>query len=157
MPPSEQSHDSVRAVLWQGDCLRLLDQRLLPREETYVDCRTPEDVARVAKARGGEWMISSVPSPAGIGVLHCDGAAARVAETSRIAGRIPNGTGDMLTLRFAGGLVLEYGNEDALADATGATHAVVSKTMEWGGTELSLAACSDLLAKQHSVPVRRIS
>jgi methylthioribose-1-phosphate isomerase len=49
MPPSEQSHDSVRAVLWQGDCLRLLDQRLLPREETYVDCRTPEDVARAIR------------------------------------------------------------------------------------------------------------
>jgi len=38
-------HDSIRAVLWQGDRLRLLDQRRLPFEETYIDCRTAADVA----------------------------------------------------------------------------------------------------------------
>ena len=43
------SHDSIRAVLWQGDHLRLLDQRLLPREEAYVDCRTPEEVAQAIR------------------------------------------------------------------------------------------------------------
>jgi len=37
--------DSIRAVLWQGDHLRLLDQRRLPAEETYVDCRTADAVA----------------------------------------------------------------------------------------------------------------
>ncbi|MFC4822287.1 S-methyl-5-thioribose-1-phosphate isomerase [Dokdonella ginsengisoli] len=39
------NHDSIRAVLWQGDHLRLLDQRRLPVEETYVDCRSAEEVA----------------------------------------------------------------------------------------------------------------
>ncbi|MEO6688562.1 MAG: S-methyl-5-thioribose-1-phosphate isomerase [Dokdonella sp.] len=39
------SHDTIRAVLWQGDHLRLLDQRRLPAEETYVDCRTAAEVA----------------------------------------------------------------------------------------------------------------
>ncbi|MBO9662416.1 S-methyl-5-thioribose-1-phosphate isomerase [Dokdonella sp.] len=39
------SHDSIRAVLWQGDHLRLLDQRRLPAEETYVDCRSAAEVA----------------------------------------------------------------------------------------------------------------
>jgi methylthioribose-1-phosphate isomerase len=39
------SHDSIRAVLWQGDHLRLLDQRRLPAEETYVDCRSAGEVA----------------------------------------------------------------------------------------------------------------
>ncbi len=33
------SHDSIRAVQWQGDHLRLLDQRLLPGEESWIDCR----------------------------------------------------------------------------------------------------------------------
>jgi methylthioribose-1-phosphate isomerase len=37
--------DSIRAVLWQGDHLRLLDQRRLPAEETHVDCRSADDVA----------------------------------------------------------------------------------------------------------------
>ena len=41
----DSSHDSIRAVLWRGDHLRLLDQRLLPREEAYVDCLSADDVA----------------------------------------------------------------------------------------------------------------
>jgi methylthioribose-1-phosphate isomerase len=45
----KQSHDSIRAVLWRDDHLRLLDQRLLPREESYVDCRTSDDVARAIR------------------------------------------------------------------------------------------------------------
>jgi methylthioribose-1-phosphate isomerase len=39
------SHDSIRAVIWQGDRLRLLDQRRLPVEETYIECRSGSDVA----------------------------------------------------------------------------------------------------------------
>lgn len=39
------NHDSIRAVLWQGDYLRLLDQRRLPMEEVYVDCRSAAEVA----------------------------------------------------------------------------------------------------------------
>jgi hypothetical protein len=62
----------------------------------------------------------------------------------------------MLTLRFAGGLVSGFGDEGALSDAVGATHLVISKTMEWRGAELSLAACSDLLAQRHAAPVRSL-
>ncbi len=118
---------------------------------------TAEDVARVARGRGGSWLVSSVPSPQGIGVLHVDGARAMLAETPRVAGKIPNGTGDMLTLRFAGGLVSGLGAEDALADATGATHEVIAKTVEWQGTELNVAACSDRLAMRFAAPLRSIS
>ena len=49
MPASAQSHDSVRAVLWRDDHLRLLDQRVLPREESYVDCRTSAEVAQAIR------------------------------------------------------------------------------------------------------------
>lgn len=118
--------------------------------------KSPEDVARTARGTGCAWLISSVPSPRGIGVVHVDGAGAHVAETTRIQGRIPNGTGDMLTLRFAGGLVSGFGTEGALADAMGATHLVISKTMEWRGPELAIAACSDLLGATHTAPLRRI-
>jgi pyridoxine kinase len=119
--------------------------------------RTPEVVAHEARMRGGRWLISSVPTPAGVGVLHVDGDTSLLAETPRVPGKVPNGTGDMLTLRFAGGLVSGFGDEGSLADATGATHAVIAKTVAWSGTELSLAACSDLLAMRHSAPVRRVS
>ncbi|PWK89924.1 S-methyl-5-thioribose-1-phosphate isomerase [Fulvimonas soli] len=40
-------YDRVRAVQWQGDHLRLLDQRLLPQEERWIDCR---DAAAVTQA-----------------------------------------------------------------------------------------------------------
>jgi methylthioribose-1-phosphate isomerase len=39
------SHDSIRAVAFTGTALRLLDQRRLPFEEVYLDCRSAEDVA----------------------------------------------------------------------------------------------------------------
>lgn len=118
---------------------------------------TAEDVAAAAKARGGRWLISSVPSPRGIGVLHVDGGAAMLAETPRVVGKIPNGTGDMLTLRFAGGLVSGFGAEGALADAAGATHEVIAKTVAWTGTELNVAACSDRLAQRFTAPVRLLA
>lgn len=40
-------YDRIRAVQWQGDHLRLLDQRLLPRAEEWIDCR---DAAQVTQA-----------------------------------------------------------------------------------------------------------
>ncbi|MCI0749795.1 MAG: S-methyl-5-thioribose-1-phosphate isomerase [Nevskiales bacterium] len=35
----------VRPVVWAEDHLKLLDQRLLPQQERYLECRTVEDVA----------------------------------------------------------------------------------------------------------------
>ena len=42
-----ETHDSIRAVQWQGDHLRLLDQRRLPHEERWIDCF---DAAQVTQA-----------------------------------------------------------------------------------------------------------
>ena len=41
--------DSIRAVQWQGDRLRLLDQRTLPFEENWLDCRDPGAVAQAIR------------------------------------------------------------------------------------------------------------
>jgi pyridoxine kinase len=136
--------DIVAPNLWEFARLAGVD---------VAQLRSAEDVARAARETGGRWLISSVPAPAGIGVLHVDGGAL-LAETPLVPGKIPNGTGDMLTLRFAGGLVSGFGVEGALADAVGATHAVIAKTVEWRGPELCVAACSDLLAQRHNAPVR---
>ena len=49
------SHDSIRAVLWQDDKLKLLDQRLLPHQEIYleyVDVRSVADAIRQMVVRG---------------------------------------------------------------------------------------------------------
>ena len=44
MPTPSDSHDTIRAVQWRGDRLCLLDQRLLPAEERWIDCRSAEAV-----------------------------------------------------------------------------------------------------------------
>jgi len=43
------AHDTIRAVHWEGDHLRLLDQRKLPAEEVYIDCRNAADVTQAIK------------------------------------------------------------------------------------------------------------
>lgn len=44
---AQDNVDSVRAMIWQGDRIALIDQRRLPRAETWVDCA---DAAAVADA-----------------------------------------------------------------------------------------------------------
>lgn len=46
-PPSD--HDTIRAVQWQGDHLRLLDQRKLPFDEAWIDCRDANEVAQAIR------------------------------------------------------------------------------------------------------------
>ena len=41
--------DSIRAVQWQGDHLRLLDQRLLPAEERWIECRDAQQVTQAIR------------------------------------------------------------------------------------------------------------
>lgn len=51
----EVSVDSVRAMVWHGDRLSLLDQRYLPQEEVWVDCddaHTVADAIRLMMVRG---------------------------------------------------------------------------------------------------------
>lgn len=38
-------YDRIRAVQWQGDALRLLDQRVLPQQTEFIECRSAEEVA----------------------------------------------------------------------------------------------------------------
>ncbi|HET9835799.1 MAG TPA: S-methyl-5-thioribose-1-phosphate isomerase [Rhodanobacteraceae bacterium] len=43
------NRDTIRAVQWQGDHLRLLDQRRLPHEEIWLDCRSAGEVAQAIR------------------------------------------------------------------------------------------------------------
>jgi len=44
--PEPASHDTIRAVQWQGDRLRLLDQRRLPAEVAWIECTDAGAVRR---------------------------------------------------------------------------------------------------------------
>ena len=39
-----ERYDQIRAVQWHADRLRLLDQRRLPADETWVECRSAQEV-----------------------------------------------------------------------------------------------------------------
>ena len=49
VPQPLSDHDSIRAVQWQHDRLRLLDQRQLPLAEAWVDCRDAVEVAQAIR------------------------------------------------------------------------------------------------------------
>lgn len=116
-----------------------------------------EDVARAARTRGGRWLVSSVPSHVGVGVLYIDEHEALLAETSLAPGDAPNGTGDFLTLRFAGGLVSGEGAGLALSQAVGATHLVVERSIAWRASELAVAALTAALIDPPHAAVRALS
>lgn len=123
----------------------------------FSDLTSPEAVAARARAHGGAWLISSVPDAGGrIGALYCDGFNALFADAPRIAEPIPNGTGDLLTLRFVGGMANDVPLSENLARSVGATAAVIGKALDWHAPELPLAACSDLLANPPPAPIRRV-
>lgn len=58
MPDSDRLHDTIRAVQWRGDYLNLLDQRRLPAEETWRDCRHPDDVVEAI----GDLVVRGAPA-----------------------------------------------------------------------------------------------
>jgi len=46
-PPASSTH--VTPLRWDGRSLFLLDQRLLPRQEVWIECRTPSEVAEAIR------------------------------------------------------------------------------------------------------------
>lgn len=74
-----QKFDQVRAVIWEDEALRLLDQRLLPLQQVYLQC---DDVVSVANAIR-DMVVRGAPA---IGVAAAYGvaiaAAARYAEAA---------------------------------------------------------------------------
>jgi len=67
---------SVTPIIWEGGVLRLLDQRLLPHEEVYVECRSPEETATAIR----EMVVRGAPA---IGVCAAFGMVTALGETSQ--------------------------------------------------------------------------
>src|SRR3954470_14748739 len=59
---------SVQPILWRDQTLQLLDQRLLPRETTYVTCRDAHEVAAAIR----DMVVRGAPA---IGVAAAFGIA----------------------------------------------------------------------------------
>jgi len=81
----------VRTLEWVGDGLRLLDQTLLPTEETYVDCRDVETVARAIEGlvvRGAPAIGVAAAYGVAIGALTADGPEERRQAIARAIERL---------------------------------------------------------------------
>ena len=50
MTPKALHIDPIRHVVWKGDRLEVLDQRLLPRKVARVTCRDAAQVAAMSRA-----------------------------------------------------------------------------------------------------------
>jgi methylthioribose-1-phosphate isomerase len=66
-PGAPSTHDTVRAVLWQDEALRLLDQRRLPEEERWLDLRDAKAVAAAIR----DMVVRGAPA---IGIAAAYGA-----------------------------------------------------------------------------------
>jgi methylthioribose-1-phosphate isomerase len=67
--------DAVQPIIWKGDRLELLDQRLLPDRTVYVACRSAEEVAKAIK----DMVVRGAPAigcAAAFGVVLAKGSAA---------------------------------------------------------------------------------
>lgn len=125
------------------------------RELTACDeTHTADKIAECARSTGRDWLVSSVPSERGIGVLLAEDAGSMLAETSLHEGRVPKGAGDFLKLRYAGGLVSGETKREALARSTGAIDAIIGKARDWDAPELPLAACQRIIAQPPEAEVR---
>jgi pyridoxine kinase len=110
------------------------------------DASTPEQIAALARGTGRDWLITSVSTDHGVGALLVDGAGARLALAQRVAGRLPRGTGDLLKLRFVGGLLAGEDRTLALQRSVGLVAAVLERAAAMQSAELPLISCRDLLA-----------
>ena len=44
-----KQHDSIRAVVWRDDSLFLLDQRILPQQQQYIELRNAKETAQAIR------------------------------------------------------------------------------------------------------------
>lgn len=63
--------EKIRAIRWQGDCLQLLDQRVLPLQTEWLEYRTAGDVAQAIR----EMVVRGAPA---IGIAAAYGVALSV-------------------------------------------------------------------------------
>ncbi|MGZ4154131.1 MAG: S-methyl-5-thioribose-1-phosphate isomerase, partial [Actinomycetota bacterium] len=73
-------NDIPAPVVWDGDGVRILDQRALPARETYLDCRTVDAVAEAI----GTLAVRGAPI---IGVAAAYGMALVAATSTRSGAR----------------------------------------------------------------------
>lgn len=130
-----RENDGVRAVIWAGDCLRLLDQRRLPSDTVWIEASTVDEVAsairdmvvRGAPAIGiaAAYGVAMAAQACGADPDALDTALARLAAArptavnlrwaiERQRGRIAEGAGDLAAVLLAEAVAIH--EEDVTAN-----------------------------------------
>jgi pyridoxine kinase len=110
----------------------------------------PASAARAARALERPVLVSSVEAGGEIGVVYADAKTAALAVHARRA-KVPNGTGDLLTVLFAAGLLDLLPPKEALACAVGAVADAADAASAAGEKELPIGALPTELARSPRV------
>ena len=109
------------------------------------EIRTAAEAAAAARALGVRALVTSAPTePSEIAIALCDGHATHVYAHARRAGA-PNGTGDLVTAVFAGGLAQGLEPVDAAEQAAFAAARMVDMA---GDGDLPLARLAEVLLQR---------
>jgi methylthioribose-1-phosphate isomerase len=122
----------VTPLSWHGDFLSLLDQRLLPREETWIDCRTAAEVADAIRTM----VVRGAPA---IGVSAAYGmamAAARGEDLQEAARVLKAARPTAVNLAWAVDLMLRANGELSEAERIHREDLEANKRMGRYGAEL---------------------
>jgi pyridoxine kinase len=114
----------------------------------------PASAARAARALGKPVLVSSVRAGDEIGAVYADADEAVLAVHAREASA-PNGTGDLLTVLFAAGLIDLMGPREALAVAIGGVAEAVAAVGDLA--ELPVTALPSELARSHRVRIETLA
>ncbi|AOU97629.1 S-methyl-5-thioribose-1-phosphate isomerase [Acidihalobacter yilgarnensis] len=130
-----RENDGVRAVIWAGDCLRLLDQRRLPSDTVWIEASTVDEVASAIRdmvVRGAPAIGIAAAYGVAMAARACgsdpdalDAALARLAAArptavnlrwaiERQRGRIAEGAGDLAAVLLAEAVAIH--EEDVTAN-----------------------------------------
>ena len=102
----------VTPLLWHGNALSLLDQRLLPRQETWIECRTASEVADAIRTM----VVRGAPA-IGVSAAYGMAMAAAQGEDLQEAARILKAARPTaVNLAWAVDLMLEAGGAVAEAE-----------------------------------------
>jgi methylthioribose-1-phosphate isomerase len=110
----------VTPLLWRGDVLSLLDQRRLPLEETWIDCRTASEVAEAIRTM----VVRGAPA-IGVAAAYGMAMAARQGEDlQQAAAELKNARPTAVNLAWAVDRILECGGKAAALESASVAAAV---------------------------------
>ncbi len=110
------------------------------------------DARSAARRFGKPMLISSIPSPAGLGVLYTAQTGDWFAETAKLPGAPKGGAGDLLTALFVARRLRGEGAAVALEGALGGVHDALVRAVAAQSDDLIPGRAPDVIAEPETWP-----